>query len=220
MSLATARLATEKAVIRPALPLVHLPGIAEMQMSELRKLAPNVWDFLEDAAERYGRIQEEFFSANMFSNLIERDSVSPIEDLFAIACRLQCEARGINPNPWPDQLPDKTVVWDVGLQIIPEHKVGVYRVDFMLQYHPFPQCQVPQPVVVELDGHAFHDKDKVQRAYEKARDRFLVKEGYRVLHYTGSEVVKDPYKVAFEAIQLAGVLNGEIYDPTNPVGMD
>lgn len=34
MSLATARLATEKAVIRPALPLVHLPGIAEMQMKQ------------------------------------------------------------------------------------------------------------------------------------------------------------------------------------------
>lgn len=35
MILATARLATEEAVIRPALPLVHLPGMTEMQMTKM-----------------------------------------------------------------------------------------------------------------------------------------------------------------------------------------
>jgi hypothetical protein len=35
MSLHTARLATEKAVFRPALPLCHLPGIPEMHMAKL-----------------------------------------------------------------------------------------------------------------------------------------------------------------------------------------
>lgn len=35
MSLATARLATEEAVIRPALPLVHLPGMTEMRMATM-----------------------------------------------------------------------------------------------------------------------------------------------------------------------------------------
>jgi hypothetical protein len=29
-----------------------------------------------------------------------------------------------------------------------------------------------RPIVVELDGNAFHHKHKKQRAYEKARDRF------------------------------------------------
>ena len=74
-------------------------------------------------------------------------------------------------------------------------------------------------VIVELDGHAFHDKDKKQRSYEKARDRFFVKEGYQVLHYTGSDVVADPYRVAFEVLEVLDVLEaGEAYAPTNPVG--
>jgi very-short-patch-repair endonuclease len=49
----------------------------------------------------------------------------------------------------------------------------------------------------------------------------LVKQGYRVLHFTGSEVVANPHKVAFEALEMLGVYSGSFreFDPADPLGM-
>jgi hypothetical protein len=50
-----------------------------------------------------------------------------------------------------------------------------------------------------------------------------MKAGYRVLHFTGSEVVSDPYKVAFEVLSLIGIstVSGiDEYDPLNPLGIE
>ena len=79
-----------------------------------------------------------------------------------------------------------------------------------------------RPLVVELDGHAFHDKDKRQRSYEKARDRYLVQQGLRVLHFTGSDVVADPHKVAYEVLEMLGVYSGSFrkYNPADPLGQE
>lgn len=66
-------------------------------------------------------------------------------------------------------------------------------------------------LIVELDGHEFHDKNKNQRAYEKSRDRYLVRQGYKIFHYTGSELVADPKKVASEVMrEVTKPANGHI----------
>lgn len=209
-----ARFATEKAVFRPALPMSFSPGISEMHM---RQIEPNVWEFLESAAARYGRIHAEKFAGRMHTQMIERGIESPIEDMFFIAVNLQCAARYKDVNPDPDEYVGNTPIFPDGVFLTPQVQVDKYRVDFLLQ-----RTTGKDPgVVIELDGHAFHDKDKKQRSYEKARDRALVKAGYRVLHYTGSDVAADPYRVAFEALEVLGALtDGEAYDPTNPLGTD
>lgn len=79
--------------------------------------------------------------------------------------------------------------------ISPQHEVGEYRVDFMFG------CAGDGKklyLVVECDGHDFHEKTKEQAANDKARDRFFVKEGYKILRFTGSEIYKDPKKCAEE----------------------
>lgn len=58
------------------------------------------------------------------------------------------------------------------------------------------------PTVVELDGHEWHDRNEKQRRYEKQRDRYMQARGFRVARYTGSEIVKDPYKAAANALSL------------------
>jgi len=63
---------------------------------------------------------------------------------------------------------------------------------------------------VECDGHEFHDKDKKQRSYEKARDRYLQKEGYAVLHFTGSDIVSSPVFAATEVVSF--LCNDDIDD--------
>lgn len=188
-------------------------------MSDNRKLADNVMQFMSRASDAYGRIKAEHFSQDMYCQLVEGKINSPIEDLFFMAIHVQCAAEftETNPEPWFDERQQKLRL-GFGLRIIPQFTIGKYRVDFLLEYT---NGQQPNQVVIELDGHDFHDKDKAQRAYEKGRDRFLVAAGYRVLHYTGSEVVADPYKVAFEAMNILGAVGErEEYDPANPLGLE
>lgn len=155
----------------------------------------NVVAFLDRASSVYGKHKEDEFSQFMWSMCCEIQS--PIEQLFLIALNLVCETNLVDigiASDFNDKSDD--------LLVIPQWNVGNYRVDFALRQHP-----VDKIVCVELDGHAFHDKNERQRRYEKARDRFLVKSGYSVIHFTGAEVVKDPCAVALEAFNLATELS-------------
>lgn len=168
------------------------------------RLADNVSKFLDKAATLHAQAVKNRFSQEMHANCLERGMSSPIEHMFWIACHALCDAHytAINPEPYFNHAGDMT--FGLGVFIQPQQPIGSYRVDFMIS----PNMGIESssaPVIVELDGHAFHDKDKRQRSYEKARDRFLVKQGYRVLHFTGSDVAADPFKVAHEALELAGV---------------
>ncbi len=53
-------------------------------------------------------------------------------------------------------------------------------------------------LIVEIDGHEFHEKTKAQAKRDKKRDRDLVAEGLIVLHFTGSEVYYDSETVLSE----------------------
>ncbi len=57
-------------------------------------------------------------------------------------------------------------------------------------------------LAVELDGHEWHERTKEQAAKDKARDRFLVRKGYRVLRFTGSEIHKDVGRCAIEVLNI------------------
>lgn len=182
--------------------------------TKIRKIEPNVWTFLQSASALYGRIEAEAFSQQMHVGMVERGIESPIEDMVYIALHLQCRTRLLSVNEGPNSV-DGSITWGSGIQIAPQKIIGSYRVDFLVSNNH------GASVIVELDGHAFHDKDKKQRSYEKARDRFFVKAGYQVLHYTGSDVVSDPYRVAYEVLEVLELLEGgESYDPANPVGIN
>lgn len=184
-----------------------------------RKIESNVIDFLSAACALYGEIEAERFSQEMFCNMLE-NTQSPIEDMFWVALHMQCLSEYIPVNPEFEFDRENGFIPGYGVHIQPQKKVGNYRVDFVLTRECGPN-KLFTPVAVELDGHDYHDKNKTQRAYEKGRDRFLVKSGYRVIHFTGSEVVADPYKVAYETLDFLEVFAGSRneYDPTNPLGI-
>lgn len=48
-------------------------------------------------------------------------------------------------------------------------------------------------LVVELDGHEFHERTKEQAAKDRARDRWMLEKGLTVIRFTGSEVWNDPF---------------------------
>lgn len=83
--------------------------------------------------------------------------------------------------------------------IAPQLKIGPYRVDFAVRY--ISGLDGAAGLVVECDGHAFHEKTKEQAARDKARDRFLAAAGYRVMRFTGSEIWADPIACAEQVLE-------------------
>ncbi|MNS55129.1 hypothetical protein D3C72_879550 [compost metagenome] len=88
-----------------------------------------------------------------------------------------------------------------GVRLIPQHKITVgdisYRVDFVVTKE-----NSPIKVAVELDGHDFHEKTREQVRKDKERERTIVRQGYTMLRFTGSEVVKDPRKCVEEVADV------------------
>lgn len=56
-------------------------------------------------------------------------------------------------------------------------------------------------VLVECDGHEFHERTKAQVARDKKRDRDLATAGWTTLRFTGSEIYADPLKCASEVVE-------------------
>jgi very-short-patch-repair endonuclease len=74
--------------------------------------------------------------------------------------------------------------------------VGPYRIDMTVVFGT-------TRLAVECDGHDFHERTKEQAARDKARDRYLVSQGWIVLRFTGSEVWKDAALCAVEILDIA-----------------
>lgn len=79
--------------------------------------------------------------------------------------------------------------------------VPPYRLDFVLTTMDSRHSEIAE-VVVECDGHDFHEKTKAQVARDKKRDRAIAAAGYHVLHFTGSEIWRNPEGCAREVIRF------------------
>ena|SRR3990167_5083914 len=75
------------------------------------------------------------------------------------------------------------------------------RVDFLILIKEYPHLKI----VVECDGHDFHEKTKEQARRDKSRDRELVKLGFTILHYTGSEIYNNPEKCYQDIEELSAM---------------
>ncbi len=77
---------------------------------------------------------------------------------------------------------------------------GEYRADFLLELlHDIivPDDENPRGkwmsevyarLVIEVDGHEFHERTKAQARRDKSRDRYFIGQGYTVFRFTGTEV--------------------------------
>jgi very-short-patch-repair endonuclease len=55
-------------------------------------------------------------------------------------------------------------------------------------------------IVVECDGHQWHEKEPWQASRDRRRDRVLQRRGYCVFRFTGSDIFHDPCGCAREVI--------------------
>lgn len=81
-------------------------------------------------------------------------------------------------------------------------KIELYTVDFLFNA----KGRDFLPVVVELDGHDFHERTKEQARRDRARDRELLRWGIVVVRYTGSEVYGNALRCLEETLEIIDAL--------------
>lgn len=81
------------------------------------------------------------------------------------------------------------------VKIYPQCTVLGYRADFLIcaRFEAGVTC-----VVIECDGHKFHERTKEQAAYDRKRDRAMTAHSFRVFRFTGSEIWRDLAKCVGE----------------------
>jgi very-short-patch-repair endonuclease len=111
---------------------------------------------------------------------------------------------------------DTSAVYD-RFGIEPQKQIGDYRVDFLLtlgRIGPDYDRQYTGPdgrqlvgtknavkrLVIECDGHEFHEKTKDQVRRDRLRDRTLQSLGLPVFRYPGSDLYRDVFACAAEAL--------------------
>jgi very-short-patch-repair endonuclease len=96
-------------------------------------------------------------------------------------------SQGLDPNRCYELL---------GWYAFQQHQIGPYRVDFALV------SRLAGRVVIECDGHDYHERTKEQARHDKKRDRFMLAQGWKVLRFTGSEIYADAAKCVAEVRAL------------------
>ena len=89
-----------------------------------------------------------------------------------------------------------------GCVIAPQFEIGKYRVDFCILF-PGARSSDNFHIVVECDGHQFHERTKEQARRDRSRDRFIQAAGFQVLRFTGSEIWNDSIKCVLEVLDAA-----------------
>lgn len=71
-----------------------------------------------------------------------------------------------------------------------------WRADFVLSVPSLSS----KKLIVECDGHQFHERTKEQAARDRSRDREAQAAGYPILRFTGSELYQNPLKCVREVL--------------------
>lgn len=125
------------------------------------------------------------------------DSESPIETIFIFAFNIISYSK------------DETFF------LYQQEETGVkgYRADFMFDS----EWSIVSPIeyknslklIVECDGHEFHEKTKEQVKHDNERDYELKKNGYEVLHFSGSQIYNNPFRCASDVYDFIKLKLGE-----------
>lgn len=177
------------------------------------KIEKNVNDFIDRCAHLIGKAEADLASQELWVECSEKRMESPIEHILYCAIKTVARLNLIEEARDPVRVKDE---WHVpGLSINPQAEIDRFRADFVVSFerHSYGKimkrgespaldrlkCEV-KSVLVECDSQEFHERSERERRYEKARDRFFIGCGHHVFHFTGAEIVKEPFRVAKEIL--------------------
>lgn len=165
---------------------------------------------MSDPKEKIAAWMRQEFESNIWSVLGMSIGDSPIENVLICAVYAVVEARShILPSfnsGEKQEMPEvaaKRISEQRGEDFIYQTQAHIekYRADFLFVYNDY-EAGIRQ-LVVECDGHDFHERTKDQAAHDRARDRRLQELGYTVYRFTGSEIYRDPIRCALQIVNWA-----------------
>lgn len=141
---------------------------------------------------------------------------SPIEFAFLSALLIHGIEHMVDVSVFFNAEQQWRTVWECGalvtgslyrLRITPQWRHERKRIDFHLEYgdridyaseHDTYWTSV---LLVECDGHDYHERTKEQAQKDKSRDRELTAAGFPIFRFTGSEIFKDAKACAASCIR-------------------
>jgi len=161
----------------------------------------NVEECLNESSEFVGNYYKNMFYWDTKHEFEDLRIKSPIEQLLYTALKASVICTGDDPAQ-PVEIQGKEYM--IGKGIYPQKKIGKYRVDFLVIEYDRGEgkTQTRKSLIVECDSQEWHERTESERRYEKARDRYLQNQGYKVFHYTGKEIIEDAFKIAEEIFRF------------------
>lgn len=175
-----------------------------MAKQEFFDLDTGANEFLSRCSEDNGRFHADSFNSHVWSILQDKNVTSPIEQYLFIALHATFISNLL------DEIACIVIHGEQffsGYHIAPQHTIDQYRCDFMVSYiHDWTSLKdvdlpgAQRKVLVECDSQQWHERTENERRYEKARDRHFAKSGYHAFHFTGTEILADPFMAASEVV--------------------
>lgn len=156
-------------------------------------------DFSKELLELIYNFQDQF------SGWVE----SPIELKFLTAFWALTRLRSIECwlcHPYPTTTPVmfKNSCREYDMVIVPQYPWKKYRTDFCLGGR-----SVGTLILIECDGHDFHDRTKEQAIWDRERDANAQKDGFSILRFTGSQLTRDPLYCADATLDFAKAMKSQ-----------
>ena len=140
-------------------------------------------------------IEEELSGGDGLGEPIE----SPIEQLFLTEWRFrEYDSQYRYPFDLEAQYSDPII----GKYIL-DFSVNFLTIEIVNEFSDVIESIAVPHLGIELDGHVWHEKTKRQVEYGKERDRFLISKGWKILHFAGSEIYRDPSVCLTEVLKIA-----------------
>jgi very-short-patch-repair endonuclease len=160
---------------------------------------PDIWH--QTATSLNSAVDHEMWKLRESKSFSEMGS--EIERAFAATFELTLRIGGVR------HLVDRDPPVGCGFFLIPQFEIAPYRVDFLFGVSmTVKDTYSPRTcIAIECDGHQWHEATKAQAARDKKRDRFLQTKFGAVLHFTGSEIYRDPGACLGETIQTLTALH-------------
>lgn len=166
-----------------------LGGIDKLADQAAESVRQSVYDTMEEEAIGDSPIERLLYvalAAKVFFGLGEHTAVSIIDN-------------HVEP---PDDVYKSTVIF-VKRQV----QLEGWRVDFVIYAYDHCGTVLKRPgwrqLIVECDGHDFHERTKHQAKRDRSRDRAALMSGRDIMRFTGSEIHNDPWGCAVQIVDWA-----------------
>lgn len=136
--------------------------------------------------------------------ILTKENYELIDKIYGWQDELESPIEAILRVALEKKLLEYNLIWYIESQTEIECKNGnVYRADFTIWYDEIVNREMEEDfaLVIECDGHEFHQKTKKQVEKDNKREYDLKMNGWEILRFSGSEIYNNPMECADKIIK-------------------